>query len=89
MTRLSIAGLLMFAALLSAPHAAADPEDLEPYCTSGQVPESGECLPQPDDVYIDDGPGPGIRPGRLRRPDPDGILISCVPSGKAPSPSVW
>jgi hypothetical protein len=57
MTRLSIAGLLMFAALVGAPHAAADPEDLEPYCTGGQVPETGECLLQPQSVYIDDAPG--------------------------------
>ena len=57
MTRLSIAGLLMFAALLGAPNAAADPEDLEPYCTNGQVPETGECLPAPEGVYLDDAPG--------------------------------
>jgi len=57
MTRLSIAGLLMFAAMLSAPDAAADPEDWEPYCTGGQVPETGECLLQPQSVYIDDAPG--------------------------------
>ena len=47
----------MFAALLAAPHAAADPEDLEPYCTSGQVPEPGACKPQSGDVYVDDAPG--------------------------------
>ena len=57
MTRLSIAGLLMLAALLGAATAAADPEDLEPYCTGGQVPETGECLLQPQSVYIDDAPG--------------------------------
>jgi hypothetical protein len=57
MTRSSIAGLLMFTAMLSAPNAAADPEDWEPYCTGGQVPETGECLLQPQSVYIDDAPG--------------------------------
>jgi hypothetical protein len=57
MTRLSIAGLLMLAALMGAANAAADPEDLEPYCTGGQVPETGECLLQPQSVYIDDAPG--------------------------------
>ena len=57
MTRLTLAGLLTVAALLSAPNAAADPEDWEPYCTGGQVPETGECLLQPQSVYIDDAPG--------------------------------
>jgi hypothetical protein len=57
MTRSSLAGLLTFAALLWAPTAGADPEDLEPYCTGGQVPETGECLLQPQSVYIDDAPG--------------------------------
>jgi len=57
MTRLTLAGLLTVAALLSAPNAAADPEDWEPYCTGGQVPETGECLLQPQSEYIDDAPG--------------------------------
>jgi len=57
MTRLTLAGLLVVAALVSGPDAAADPEDLEPYCTGGQVAETGECLPPPESVYIDDAPG--------------------------------
>ena len=57
MTRLTLAGLLTVAALISAPNAAADPEDWEPYCTGGQVPDTGECLLQPQSVYIDDAPG--------------------------------
>ena len=57
MTRRTLAGLLTVAALVSAPNAAADPEDWEPYCTGGQVPDTGECLLQPQSVYIDDAPG--------------------------------
>lgn len=45
------------AALVGAPLAAADPNDWVPYCTAGQIPEPGECLPAPNSVYIDDAPG--------------------------------
>jgi hypothetical protein len=51
------AGVMAVAALLAAPHAAADPEDYEPYCTSGQVPELGACKSLPGTVYVDDAPG--------------------------------
>ncbi len=44
-------------ALVGAPIAAADPNDWVPYCTAGQIPEPGECLPAPNSVYIDDAPG--------------------------------
>ncbi len=56
MIRRCAAGLFAVA-LLTAPTAGADPEDLEPYCTGGQVPTTGECMPQPGDVYTDDAPG--------------------------------
>jgi hypothetical protein len=55
--RLSVAGLLAVA-FLTAPIAGADPQDLEPYCTGGQEPTTGECQAPPGDVYIDDAPGP-------------------------------
>jgi len=51
--------------------AAADPTDLEPYCTGGQMPAAGECLLQPQSVYIDDAPGAnpqiptGLDPGSV------------------------
>jgi len=58
MTRWSVACLpVVVAALLGVPNASADPTDLEPYCTGGQVPDTGECLLQPQSVYIDDAPG--------------------------------
>lgn len=44
-------------ALLAAPAASADPEDLEPYCTAGQEPTTGECQQQQGEVYVDDAPG--------------------------------
>ena len=43
--------------LAGAPIAAADPNDWVPFCTAGQIPEPGECLPAPNSVYIDDAPG--------------------------------
>lgn len=52
-----MAGLLAVASL-TAPIAGADPQDLEPYCTGGQEPTTGECQAPPGDVYIDDAPGP-------------------------------
>ena len=70
MIRLSAAGVLAVA-LLVAPSAGADPQDLEPYCTAGQVPATGECKPQPGDVYTDDAPGAdpnltlGLDPGSV------------------------
>ncbi len=48
-------------ALLTAPAAGADPQDLEPYCTGGQEPTTGECQAPPGDVYIDDAPGANPR----------------------------
>jgi hypothetical protein len=30
---------------------------LVPFCTAGQIPEPGECLPAPNSVYIEDAPG--------------------------------
>jgi hypothetical protein len=71
MMRLSLAGVLAVAALLSAPMATADPADLEPYCTGGQMPATGECLLQPQSIYIDDAPGAnpqmpvGLDPGSV------------------------
>ena len=64
MTRLATTLPRVFAALLltvtasvGAPIVAADPNDWVPYCTAGQVPKPGECLPAPNSVYIDDAPG--------------------------------
>ena len=54
--RISVAGVLAVA-MLTAPAAGADPADLEPYCTGGQEPTTGECLPQPGGVYTDNAPG--------------------------------
>lgn len=64
MMRLALAALAI-SAVAGAPVAGADPQDLEPYCTGGQVPAAGECLPPPGDVSVDSagGANPGIPVG--------------------------
>lgn len=42
---------------VGSPAAGADPEILEPYCTSGQVPTTDACKPAPGEVYVNNAPG--------------------------------
>ena len=74
MIRLSVAGFfagVFLAVPALGPTAAADPQDLEPYCTAGQVPTTGQCKPLPGDVYTDNAPGAdpqlpmGLDPGSV------------------------
>lgn len=68
------AATLLGLSLLAAAPAAADPNDLVPYCTSGQVPTNGECKPQPDGPMVDNAPGanPGLPMG-IDPASPSGI----------------
>ena len=70
MIRLAVCALVGTALLLP-PQAGADPDILTPNCTSGQVPETGECKPAPDDVRVDDAPG--ANPGVPLGVDPDSV----------------
>ncbi|MFV9633209.1 hypothetical protein [Mycobacterium neumannii] len=45
MARIFAAVLVAVAALLAAPHAAADPQDLVPYCSGDQTPIDDNCRP--------------------------------------------
>ena len=74
MIRLSRAGFFAVALLAVptlGPTAAADPQDLVPYCTGGQVPTTGECKQAPGGVYTDNAPGAdpqlpmGLDPGSV------------------------
>ena len=47
MTRLFVACLVAAGALIVAPHAAADPQDLVPYCSGDQTPMDDNCRPMP------------------------------------------
>ena len=69
MTRNLAAGLFVVAALIGAPQAGADPEDLVPYCSGDQTPMDSNCRPSPYQVFHDDAPGAnpelplGLTPG--------------------------
>jgi hypothetical protein len=57
MTRIFAACLVAAAALIAAPQAAADPDQLVPYCSGDQTPMDASCRPMPDQVFTDDAPG--------------------------------
>jgi hypothetical protein len=56
------AGLLMVAAVLGAPQASADPQDLVPNCSGDQTPTNSGCQYAPDQRGLMDG-APGANPG--------------------------
>ncbi|HPY23139.1 MAG TPA: hypothetical protein PLK19_02310 [Mycobacterium sp.] len=56
MTRFAVSVCAVAAALLTAPSAGADPEDLLPDCSSGQVPQAGACK-APSGTGHGDAPG--------------------------------
>ena len=57
MTRILAACLVAAAALIAAPQAAADPDQLVPYCSGDQTPMDTSCRPVPQQVFTDDAPG--------------------------------
>ena len=56
------AGLLTVGAVLGAPQASADPQDLVPYCSGDQTPMDSNCQYAPDQRAVMDG-APGANPG--------------------------
>lgn len=72
MTRIFAACLVTAAALMAAPQAAADPDQLVPYCSGDQTPMDTNCRPAPHQVFTEDAPGanpdvplgtnPGVEP---------------------------
>lgn len=67
MTRIFAALLVTAAALLTAPHAAADPEDLVPYCSGDQTPMDDNCRPMAHQEFTH---GPGLDPDLSSGLDP-------------------
>ena len=71
MTRM-IAACLLLGAIIGAPTAAADPDQLVPYCSGDQTPMDSNCRPMPHQVFTEDAPGanpdvplgtnPGVEP---------------------------
>jgi hypothetical protein len=72
MTRIVAAGLMVAAALIGAPHAAADPDQLVPYCSGDQTPMDATCRPKPHQVFTADAPGanPDVPLGTNRGEEP-------------------
>jgi hypothetical protein len=69
-TKILAACLVAAAALLAAPQAAADPQDLVPYCSGDQTPMDNNCRPMAHQIFThEDAPGAnpqlptGIDPG--------------------------
>ncbi|HTI74394.1 MAG TPA: hypothetical protein VL634_05315 [Mycobacterium sp.] len=62
MSRIFAACLVAAAALIAAPQAAADPDQLVPYCSGDQTPMDNNCRPMPHQVFAPDAPGanPGV-----------------------------
>ena len=56
------AGLLTVGAVLGAPPASADPQDLVPYCSGDQTPMNSNCQYAPAQRDAMDG-APGANPG--------------------------
>lgn len=64
MKRLIVAALVAASALLAAPHAAANPDITDPYCTGGQTPLFGQCkMQQVDPDQIVSGLDPTVANG--------------------------
>jgi hypothetical protein len=57
MTKLFAACLVAAAALIAAPHAAADPRDLVPYCSGDQTPMDDNCRPMAHQIFTHEGTG--------------------------------
>jgi len=72
MRRIFAACLVAAAVLVGAPHAAADPDQLVPYCSGDQTPMDDNCRPMPHQIFTHDAPGanpdvplgtnPGVEP---------------------------
>ena len=61
MKRILSACLLVATALLTAPHAAADPQDLVPYCSGDQTPMDDNCRTMAHQVFTH-ADEPGVNP---------------------------
>jgi hypothetical protein len=57
------AGLLTAAAVLGAPQASADPQDLVPHCSGDQTPMNSNCEYAPDQQRGAMEGAPGANPG--------------------------
>ncbi|OBA99712.1 hypothetical protein A5662_15195 [Mycobacteriaceae bacterium 1482268.1] len=56
-------------ALFGASNAAADPEDLVPFCSGDQTPMDNNCKPSPSQVFTHDAGGANPQVGFGTNPD--------------------
>ncbi|RAV10981.1 hypothetical protein DQP55_14685 [Mycolicibacterium sp. GF69] len=71
MTRTFAVLLVAAATLLGAPHAAADPQDLVPYCSGDQTPMDDNCRPMAHQEFthgsgLDPDLSSGLDPGNAQ-----------------------
>jgi hypothetical protein len=72
MTRLFAACLVAAAALIAAPPAGADPQDLVPYCSGDQTPIDDNCRPMAHQEYTH---GSGVDPNLPTGVDPGSVPV--------------
>jgi hypothetical protein len=72
MTRVFAACLVAAAALIAAPHAAADPQDLVPYCSGDQTPMDDNCRTMAHQEYTH---GSGVDPDLPSGVDPGAVPV--------------
>jgi hypothetical protein len=72
MTRLFAACLVAAAALIAAPAAGADPQDLVPYCSGDQTPIDDNCRPMAHQEYTH---GSGVDPNLPTGVDPGSVPV--------------
>ena len=72
MTRYVAAVLVMAGAVLAAPHAAADPQDLVPYCSGDQTPMDNNCRPMAHQEFTHES---GFDPDLPSGLDPDNAPV--------------
>ena len=69
MIKLLVAALVALPAVIGVPQAAADPEDLVPFCSGDQTPMNSGCQFGPGQGYMSGSPGAnpetplGLNPG--------------------------
>ena len=72
MTRFASATLVIAGALLAAPQAAADPQDLVPYCSGDQTPVDNNCRPMAHQEFTH---GSGLDPDLPSGLDPGSTAV--------------
>lgn len=88
----ALAITLLIVSFLTAPAAAADPQDLVPSCSAGQAPQPGACAASPEEEVVEEAKSagfeivgffPGANPGTPPGPLPFDFPV-VIPLGVTP-----